>query len=57
MYHSWTHLIAYCESDQMSTDWVGGTICSARKIAVSSARWFVWTSPASRSEMFLLVPR
>ncbi len=53
LYQSTTQLIEYLLSVKICTDCVLPTTWSARRIAVSSARWFVCGSPLSRSEMFL----
>ena len=49
-----TQFIAYCESVYMATSRCMGATFMARRIAVSSARWFVWRGPGRGSEMFLL---
>ena len=50
-----TQSMAYLLSVMMLTSLFLGTISSARRIAVSSARWLVCRGPVRVSERFLLV--
>ena len=45
--------MAYCESEKMRTSRCLGAISMARRMAVNSARWFVWRGPESGSERLL----
>ncbi|KAK1834122.1 hypothetical protein QBC39DRAFT_31664 [Podospora conica] len=57
MYHSVTHEMAYLLSVRISSGEFASITSRLRRMAVSSARWFVCSLPWSRSEMFLFGPR